>query len=407
VLLLFVGVAMISSRLVVPIAAIVGLPAKAIGGAAGRLARGNSVRNPGRTASTAAALMIGVALVTFVATLANGMKASNRDAIEEQVKADYVVTAQDGFTPFVAAAGDSVANSPDAELVANVRSDLGKLKGESIYVTGFEPDRILQAYDFDWKEGDDAVAQNLGDDEAIVDAKFAEDNGIAVGDTVSVLVASGETIDYEVTGLYEPPPFYPLLGAVSLTTSAFDEAYERPRNQFTFVNVPGAPTDATTASLERAVVDYPDAKIQTREAWITQQDEDFNQFLIMLYVLLALAVIVSVFGMVNTLVLSVYERTRELGMLRAVGMTRRQARRMVRHESVITALIGAALGLPLGIFLAGLVTAALGQFDLRFSVPWDQLVLFAAVAVVVGIVAAIMPARRAARLNVLRALQYE
>jgi putative ABC transport system permease protein len=407
VLLLFVGVAMISSRLVVPIAAIVGLPAKAIGGVAGRLARGNSVRNPGRTAATAAALMIGVALVTFVATLANGMKASNRDAIEEQVKADYVVTAQDGFTPFVAAAGDSVADSPDAELVANVRSDLGRLKGESIYVTGFEPDRILQTYNFDWKEGDDDVAQNLGDDEAIVDAKFAEDNSIAVGDTVSVLVASGETIDYEVTGLYEPPPFYPLLGAISLTTEAFDAAYERPRNQFTFVNVPGSPNDGATASLEQAVADYPDAKIQTREAWITQQDEDFNQFLIMLYVLLALAVIVSVFGMVNTLVLSVYERTRELGMLRAVGMTRRQARRMVRHESVITALIGAALGLPLGIFLAGLVTAALGQFDLRFSVPWGQLVLFAAVAVLVGIVAAIMPARRAARLNVLRALQYE
>jgi ABC-type antimicrobial peptide transport system permease subunit len=222
-----------------------------------------------------------------------------------------------------------------------------------------------------------------------------------------VVVASGETIDYEVTGLYEPPPFYPLLGAISLTTEAFDAAYERPRNQFTFVNVPGAPTDAATTSLEEAVADYPDAKIQTREAWITQQDEDFNQFLIMLYVLLALAVIVSVFGMVNTLVLSVYERTRELGMLRAVGMTRRQARRMVRHESVITALIGAALGLPLGIFLAGLVTAALSQFDLRFSVPWGQLVLFAAVAVLVGIVAAIMPARRAARLNVLRALQYE
>jgi putative ABC transport system permease protein len=127
----------------------------------------------------------------------------------------------------------------------------------------------------------------------------------------------------------------------------------------------------------------------------------------MLYVLLALAVIVSVFGMVNTLVLSVYERTRELGMLRAVGMTRRQARRMVRHESVITALIGAALGLPLGIFLAALVTRALSQFDLRFQIPWGQLVAFAIVAIIVGIVAAVFPARRAAKLNVLRALQYE
>ena len=147
--------------------------------------------------------------------------------------------------------------------------------------------------------------------------------------------------------------------------------------------------------------------MQTREQWITQQDEDFNQFLIMLYVLLALAVIISLFGMVNTLVLTVYERTRELGMLRAVGMTKRQTRRMIRHESVITALIGAALGVPLGIFLAILVTQALSQFDLQFAVPTGWLIAFAVIAVIVGILAAIAPARRAARLNVLEALQYE
>ena len=318
---------MISSRLVRPLAAVVGWPARAIGGAAGKLARGNSVRNPGRTAATAAALMIGIALVTFVAVLSNGMKASNRDAIEEQVSADYVVTAQDGFTPFVAAAGDSIADSADAELVANVRSDLGKVGDASTYVTGIEPDTILQAYSFDWKEGDDSVVRQLGDDGAIVDSNFAEDHDIANGDTISLLTPSGQTLDLEVRGLYEPPPFYPLLGGVSITKDTFDSVYERPRNQFTFVNVPGDPTDATTQSLETAVADFPDAKVQTREAWIDQQDEDFNQFLIMLYVLLALSVIVSIFGMVNTLVLSVYERTRELGMLRAVGMTRRQARR--------------------------------------------------------------------------------
>jgi putative ABC transport system permease protein len=124
-------------------------------------------------------------------------------------------------------------------------------------------------------------------------------------------------------------------------------------------------------------------------------------------VLLTLSVIVSLFGMVNTLVLSVFERTRELGMLRAVGMTRRQARRMIRHESVITALIGAALGLPLGVFLAALVTRALAEFDVQFSIPVGQLVVFAVIAIFVGLLAAIMPARRAARLNVLNALQYE
>ena len=152
---------------------------------------------------------------------------------------------------------------------------------------------------------------------------------------------------------------------------------------------------------------FPDAKVQTREAWIGEQDKEFNQFLIMLYVLLALSVIISIFGMVNTLALAVFERTRELGMLRAVGMTRWQVRVMIGSESVITALIGAALGLPLGMFLAVLVTRALSQYDVRFAIPTVPLLLFALVAVLVGLVAAMMPARRAARLNVLQALQYE
>jgi putative ABC transport system permease protein len=220
-------------------------------------------------------------------------------------------------------------------------------------------------------------------------------------------VPSGDRRTLVVRGIYEAPPFYPLLGNVSIAASSFDSLYERPRNQFTFVNVAGEPTDASQKSLEQALAGFPDAKVQTREAWINQQDEDFNQFLIMLYVLLMLSVIVSLFGMVNTLVLSVFERTRELGMLRAVGMTRRQVRRMIRHESVITALIGAALGLPLGIFLAALVTRALSQFDVQFSLPWGQLVVFVVVAIVAGVLAAIVPARRAARLRVLEALQYE
>ena len=147
--------------------------------------------------------------------------------------------------------------------------------------------------------------------------------------------------------------------------------------------------------------------MQTRDEWVEKEDREFDQFLTMLYVLLALSVIISLFGMVNTLVLSVFERTRELGMLRAVGMTRRQARRMIRHESVITALIGAALGLPLGIFLAVLVTQALGEFDVRFSVPTGQLVFLVVLAVIVGLLAAITPARRAAKLNPLEALHYE
>ena len=404
---LFVGVALLSSRLVRPLAWLVGWPARRMGGAPGKLALENVQRNPARTAATAAALMIGLALVTFVTVLMSGIKASNRDAIEDQITADYLVTGQDGYSPFAAAAGEAVRGAPEPLLVTSVRTELGKVAGSSRYVTGIEPGAIAQAYRFEWHDGSNAVLTSLGQSGAIVDDDFAREKELAVGDSFLLLTPSGERHELEVKGIYEPPPFLPLLGSVSISRATFDTLYERPRNVFTFVNVPDGPSATTTRSLAKALADFPEAKVQTRGEWIAAQDEEVETFLQILYVLLGLSVLVSLFGMVNTLVLSVYERTRELGMLRAVGMTRRQARRMVRHESVITALIGAALGLPLGIFLAGLVTVALSQFDVQFTLPLDQLALFALVAIGAGILAAVMPARRASRLNVLEALQYE
>jgi putative ABC transport system permease protein len=407
VLLLFVGVAMISSKLVRPLAAVVGVPGEKLAGITGFLARRNTLRNPGRTAATAAALMIGLALVTFVAVLSNGMKASNRGAIEEQIAADYVVTAQDGFTPFVAGAGDAAESAPGVELATSVRAEVGKVEGTDKYVTGIEPDNISAVYNFDWADGSDAVLSTLGKSGAIVDRDFAEDRGLRIGDRIDLLSGSGKRAKLEVKATYDPPPFFQLLGSVSILKTTFDTLYERPRNQFTFINVPGEPSAAKEEPIEKALATFPDAKVQTREAWITEQDKEFNRFLTMLYVLLALSVIISIFGMINTLALAVFERTRELGMLRAVGMTRWQARTMIGSESVITALIGAAIGLPLGMFLAALVTQALEQYEVRYAVPLLPLIAFAVVAVLVGLVAAIMPAQRAARLNVLEALQYE
>ncbi|HYI17704.1 MAG TPA: ABC transporter permease, partial [Solirubrobacteraceae bacterium] len=216
-----------------------------------------------------------------------------------------------------------------------------------------------------------------------------------------------ERQDFVVRGIYDGSPFYPLLGSASVSQAAFDGLYERPRNRFTLINVPGEPGAAQKADVEQGLEAFPDARVQTRQEWIDKEDEEISQFLLLLYVLLALSVVISLFGMINTLALSVFERTRELGMLRAVGMTRRQTRRMVRHESVMVALIGAALGLPLGIFLALLATRALEQYDLQFAIPTGALITFVIVSVIAGIVAAILPARRAARLRVLEALQYE
>ncbi len=407
VLLLFLGVAMLSSRLVRPLAAIVGIPARSAGGAAGRLASGNAVRNPGRTASTAAALMIGIALVSFVATLTNGMKASNREAIEEQVISDYVVTSRDGYTPFVAAAGDALAASPVPETVTSVRSEGGQVNGDTADIGGIEPDTIAKAYVFDWKDGDASALATLGKTSAVVSSNFADDHGIEVGDVVTIRSTANRTADVKVAAVYQPSPFYPLLGSLNVSTQLFDSLYDRPRNQFTWANVPGEPSEDNRAQMEAALAGYPDTQLETRDEWIAREDADFNEFITFLYVMLTLAVFISVFGMINTLVLSVYERTREIGTLRAIGMTRRQVRRMIRQESIITALIGAAIGLPLGIFLAALVNRALSEFDVRFSIPWIQLAVLTFVAIVIGILAAIMPARRAAKLNPLEAIAYE
>jgi putative ABC transport system permease protein len=407
VLALFVGVALLSSRLVQPLSALVGWPARRIGGAAGQLAHGNSVRNPGRTAATAAALMIGIALVTFVAVLGAGMRDSNREAIERQIRADLIITSEDGYSPFVAGATEAARDAEPVQVATEVREEIARVAGSGKDVSGIDPGLITTGYAFDWKEGSDATLRELGRNGAIVWEDFAEDENLRVGDRFELEAPGGKTAQLEVKGIVDPPPFYPLLGAVTISKSSFDSLFDVERNQFTFLKVDGGATEANKDAVDAAVQKYPDARVQTRQEWIDKEDREFQQFLSMLYVLLALSVIVSVAGIVNTLVLAVFERTRELGMLRAVGMTRRQVRRMIRHESIITALIGAALGLPLGIFLAALIVQSLGQYEIQFKVPIDQLVIFSVVAIVVGILAAILPARRAARLNVLRALQYE
>jgi putative ABC transport system permease protein len=367
----------------------------------------NARRNPGRTAATAAALMIGIALVSFIATLTNGMKVSNREAIEEQIAADFVITSLDGYTPFVAAAGDALAASPVPEVVTSVRSDGGLVDGVTTEVGGIEPDTIAQAYVFDWREGDESVLATLGTRNAVVSSNYAEDHDIAVGDVLTLRSTADRRAEVTVVGTFEPPPFYPLIESVNVSTDLFDSLYDRPRNRWTWANVPGDPTDEAKSQLTQAISGFPDTQVETREEWIQREDADFNTFISFLYVMLTLAVFVSIFGMINTLVLSVYERTREIGTLRAIGMTRRQVRRMIRQESIITALIGAAVGLPLGIFLAALVNRALSEFDVRFAIPWVQLLVLTIVAIVIGILAAIMPARRAARLDPLRAIAYE
>jgi putative ABC transport system permease protein len=408
-ILLFIGVGLVSGRLVRPLAAALGAPGERFGGAPGRLARENATRNPARTARTAGALMIGLALVTLVATLGAGLKSTDRNALKDQVRADYVVTSDNGYDPFTASAGKAVADAPGVAVASSVRSDQASAFGSDVTVTGVDPSTIGQVYDYRWDKGSDTVLLTLGFDGAIVRKAFADGQDLKVGSQFNITTPQGKRVPLVVRGIYEPPAeeLDPLLGNVTVAQRAFDVHFPRPRDLFAFVDTNDGVTSEQTAALKTALGPYPDTVVRSKTGWVEERAGGLDMILNIFYVLLALSIVVSLFGMVNALALSVFERTRELGMLRAVGLTRRQTRRMIRWEGVITAMIGAALGLPLGILLAAVITRALHDIDVTFALPVLTIVAFAIVAMIAGTLAAVLPARRASRLNVLQALHYE
>ena len=359
-----------------------------------RVGAENARRNPQRTASTAAALMIGLALVTLVATLAAGIIASFEGAVNDLFTGDYAITAQNNFSPIPIDAAEAAADAPGVTAVGNVRTGEVLVFGDAEFVTAADPG-MAQVIDIDWKEGSQEVFSTLGEDGVFVDDSFADDHDLELGSPVEVTFANGTTKRFVVEAIFDPPTGGSPFGVVTMSTTVWDAQTPQPRNLYSFVKMEGGETDANQATLDEALADFPNAKAQTRQQFIDNQISGLSSVLNILYVLLALSVIVSLFGIVNTLVLTVFERTREIGMLRAVGMTRRQVRRMIRHESVITALIGAALGIALGMVLAALLIARVDF--LVFSFPTTQVIVFVVAAIVVGIVAAVFPARRAAR----------
>jgi putative ABC transport system permease protein len=404
-LLIFLGVSLLSVRFIRPMAWTLGWPATRIGGTPGFLARDNARRNPQRTASTAAALMIGLALVTLVAVLAAGITSSFRGAVDKiWHNADYAITAQNNFSPIPVSAANAAAGAPVTDAVANVRTGQALAFGSSFFATAVNP-AGASMFNLDWKAGSNQVLAHLGSNGAFTDKDYAAKHNLQVGSPVRLTFANGDQKTFVIKGIFDPPTGGSPFGKVTISQTAWDAENANPQNLYSFVRVKGGAAADAQAALDHALRAFPNAKVQTRQQFIDNQISGLNSILNILYVLLALSVIVSLFGIVNTLVLTVFERTREIGMLRAIGMTRRQVRRMIRHESVITALIGGVLGIALGIVLGGLLVARVDF--IVFTLPVASLVIFAVMTVVVGILAAIFPARRAARLNVLAALQYE
>jgi putative ABC transport system permease protein len=405
-LILFVGVALNAKRAVRPLAAVLGWPGTRIGGSAGVLARENAMRNPSRTASTASALMIGLALITFVAILGAGLRTSFGDAVDKLFVADYALTAQNGFDPFTKEADDAVAGTPGVTAVSGIRGGDARIFGKNVQVTAVDPDAV-KTIKIDWLQGSTSVPAQLGENGAFVSEDYAKDHHLKLGSPVAVETPTGKVLDLRLKGIFDPPKGGSPFGSVTMSSATFDANYTKPRNLMTLINIKGGVNDSNTARLALALHSFPDAKVVTASQFKQTQLDDINLTLNLLYGLLGLSVIISLFGVVNTLVLSVFERTRELGMLRAIGMTRSQVRRMIRHESIVTALIGAALGIAVGVFLAILTTQALSDEGIVLAIPWTTIGVFVIATIVAGMLAAILPARRASRLNILKALQYE
>lgn len=408
VLMMF-GFAFLAPLLVRPLARAIGAPLARFQGLTGMLARENAIRQPQRTAVTAAALMVGLALVVLVTVFAAGIRGSIDKTIDNQVTAALMVMNQDGFSPVPEGAAETVAQVDGVRDVSPVRFSTGILKGDgdaTTAVTGIDPATVGSVLTLKWDEGSASTLSGLTDEQALVDANWAKSHDVAVGDTLEFTTPAGKQSTYTIAGTFKNQAG--LTSAVILTDATLASAWNSTNLAFVAAaGDEGVDPDELAKRTDAALKAFPQTDALTIQQFKDQQNASINGLLGLVFALLSLSVIVALLGIVNTLALSVHERTRELGMLRAVGMSRRQVRRMVRAESVITAVIGAVLGTVLGLVFSVIVSRPLADEGFVFVLPIGWLIAFFVLAAIAGVVAAIPPARRAAKVDVLRAVTTE
>jgi len=403
----FIALTVIGPVIATPFASVLGWPLQKASRITGRLARENAMRNPRRTSTTASALMIGIGLVGFIAVTAQSVKASTVDAINQSVTGQYVVTTESfGSTALpqsMAAELDAVAG---VDVAAGISATFANINNSGKIILAVDPDAISQVIEFDDVEGSFA---SLGVGEIAASEKLAEEKQLKIGDPVELVFLQGGATTLTLGSIYKTE--FPIQGpGWIISTDQFNTLV--PPSQQTFVAIyiklddtSSAGVDAVLPGLKAVADTVPGAKLQNLDEYKKAQTDQVNQFLQIVYVLLALALIIAIVGVVNTLLLSVYERTRELGLLRAVGMSRRQVRSTIRLESVIISLMGTLIGLVIGIIFGwALVTALVDEGITSFAIPWSQLFIIVIIAILAGVGAALYPARRAARLDVLRAI---
>ncbi len=409
-ILIFFAVAM-TARFAVPVLArIVGAPLA--WRASGALARENAMRNAARTARTAAALMIGVGLVVFVAVFAEGLRTSFTDALDRSLKSDLIVTPTDQngggtLSPQIVPALESIPGVGIASALTqgDLRRD-GKHGGVDNGLSGIQPATLGKVYKVTWVDGQDSDLTNLDDSGILLEKGEATSLHAKVGDPVRLLSNSRKRATVTVRGIYKDDT---LMQNGMITTTLLRRLTDVTGVGLVLATVKSGsdPEQVAQSAEDRLAAKFPTAKLQSNAQFKKSIGDQVNTLLALIYGLLGVSVLISLFGIVNTLLLSVHERTREIGMLRAIGMTRRQLRRTIRFESAITAVIGSLLGLVIGVVFGWIVTEGLSSEGLVFAIPWGTLVACLVVAAIVGVLAGAWPAWRAARMRVLDALSYE
>jgi putative ABC transport system permease protein len=386
-----------------PLSRVIGLPLPRVRGIAGQLARENAMRNPKRTAATASALMIGVGLVSFITIFAASTKASFSNTVDEAFTGDFIATSgQMGVGGVSPEFTERVNDLPEIEAAGGIRAGLAAIDGDSESLIGASPE-AFEIFDVGPVEG---APDDLDPTSIAVSEQTADDEGLAVGDRVAVdFTATGEQ-ELTVAMVYAENA---AAGNWILGLDAFEANYPDQTDVQVFVKkAEGVPSAEALAAVEGVADDFPGVSVLDQTEYKEEQMAFVDQMLGLVYALLALAIIIALLGIGNTLALSIVERTRELGVLRAVGMTRQQLRSAIRWESVIIAVQGALLGLIIGLFFGWALVTALEDEGLNtFAVPVTSLVVVVVLAALAGVVAAVLPARRAARLDVLRAVVTE
>jgi putative ABC transport system permease protein len=402
-ILMFLGVASVSSTIARPATKAIGWPIAKLFKTPGVLARENAGRSPRRTSATAAALMIGVALVSAASVFAASLRHTFSDILEQAVQADYIIT-DESFQGLPPAVGETLAELPELSAVTPIRFAQVQIEGDRKDVGAADPSALGQLVNIDMQEG---AIEDLTEGGILVHKDPANDLDLAVGDTLTATFQNGTEDQLRVDGIYDDAS---LVGNWLISLETLEQATnEPPRDLFVVAKLAdGVTPEEGDAVVDAAMAAFPQAKVQSNAEFRDDQEGQIDQLLIVISVLLGFSILIAVLGISITLALGVFERTREIGLMRAVGMNKRQTRRSVRWEAIIVATFGALVGIVLGTLIGIALSYAVPNTVIdQITIAWSTVVIILIGAVIAGFLAAIYPSYKASKMNVLEAIATE